>query len=146
MKEHTLAGVPRATLVVPAESRVIWKLFVPHRGRFQAQVGLPLDSSAAVAVRVGVSDERIYNTLAEPIVTTDLVRSQGWIPIDVDLSLYAGRKWSVFYRPDEAKWQIIVGTHVVSGSASNVYLGAPALMTDVDGAREYLRRLTRGQS
>lgn len=99
-----------------------------------------------MAIRVGVSDRRIYNTLVEPVVTTAEVRASGWIPLDVDLSMYAGRKWSLFYRPDDIKWQIIVGTRVVSGSVANVYLGMPAMVTDVEGAREYLVRLTRGQT
>ena len=146
LKEHTFGGIPRASLVVPAESRIIWKLFVPHRGRFQAYVALPPDTTASVAIRVGISDERIYNTLAEPTVTTADVRATGWIPVDVDLSMYAGRQWSLFYRPDDIKWQVIVGTHVLSGSVPNVYLATPALVTDVEGAREYLRRLTRGQT
>lgn len=141
LKEHTFAGVPRASLVVPPESRVTWKLFVPHRGRLQMFVAFAEASMASVAVRVGVSDNRIYNTLTERTITS-ADTERGWVALDVDLSLYAGRKWSLFYRPDGRKWQIIVGTHVLAGSVSNVYLGSPALMTDVEGAREYLRRLT----
>jgi hypothetical protein len=143
LKEHTFAGVPRASLVVPAESRVTWKLFVPHRGRLQMFVTFPETPAASVAIRVGVSDNRIYNTLAEQTITA-ADASRGWVPVDVDLSAYAGRKWSLFYRPDGRKWQIIVGTHVLAGSVANVYLGSPVLMTDVEGAREYLRRQTVG--
>ena len=141
LKEHTFAGVPRASLVVPAESRVTWKLFVPHRGRLQMFVAFAEASAASVAVRVGVSDNRVYNTLTERTISS-AEAARGWVALDVDLSTYAGRKWSLFYRPDGRKWQIIVGTHVLAGSVSNVYLGSPALMTDVEGAREYLRRLT----
>ena len=138
MKEHTVGGVPRATLVVPPESRITWQAFVPHRGRLQVFVAFPPEAAGSVTVRVGVSDNRIYNTVLEtPVATTD---QQAWIPVEADLSLYAGRKWSLFYRPDETKWRIILGTHVVSGSVPRVYLGAPALVTDVDGAREYLQR------
>ena len=143
LKEHTFAGQPRASLVVPPESRVTWKLFVPHRGRLQMFVAFAEASAASVAVRVGVSDNRIYTTLMEqPITSAEAAR--GWVPVNVDLSEYAGRKWSLFYRPDERKWQIIVGTHVLAGSVSNVYLGSPILMTDVEGAWEYLRRQTVG--
>lgn len=141
LKEHTFAGVPRASLVVPPESRVTWKLFVPHRGRLQMFVAFADASAASVAVRVGVSDGRVYNTIVERTVTS-ADAERGWVPLDVDLSTYAGRKWSLFYRPDQRKWHIIVGTHVLAGRVSNVYLGSPALMTDVEGAREYLRRLT----
>lgn len=146
LREHTFAGVSRASLVVPAESRVTWKLFVPHRARLQMHVAFPEEATAAVAVRVGVSDDRIYNTLVESTVTARDAASQGWIPLDADLSLYGGRKWSLFYRPDETKWRIVIATHVLSGSTPWVYLGTPALMTDVEGAREYLRRQTAGSS
>lgn len=145
LKEHTFGGVPRASLVVPAESRIIWTLFVPHRGRLQVYVALPPEATAAVAIRVGVSDRRIYHTLEERTVTTADVRASGWIPFDADLSRYAGRQWSLFYRPDDIKWQIIVATRVLSGSVANVYLGMPVMVTDVEGAREYLGRLTRGR-
>jgi hypothetical protein len=146
LKEHTFGGVARASLVVPAESRIIWTLFVPHRGRLQTYVALPPEATASVAIRVGMSDRRIYNTLAERTVTAADVRASGWIRLDVDLSNYAGRQWSLFYRPDDIKWQIIVGTHVLSGSVANVYLGMPVMVTDVEGAREYLGRLTRGRT
>ena len=103
-------------------------------------VAFPAGASGTVAVRVGVSDNRIYNTIAEP--TIDAGDDTRWTLVDADLSLYAGRQWSLFYRPDTIKWRIIVGTHVVSGRVSNVYLGAPALVTAVEGAREYLKRQT----
>ena len=143
MQEHTFGGVSRATLVVPAESRVTWQQFVPHRGRLQVHVGFPPGAAGAIAFRVGVSDNRIYNTVSEATIATADAQAKGWIPVDADLSLYAGRKWSLFYRPDETRWRLILGTHVLSGEVPSVYLGAPALMTDVEGAREYLRRLTR---
>ena len=142
MKEHILGGTPRATLAVPADSRITWTLFVPHRAHLQAYVAFPPGASGAVVVRVGVSDNRIYNTISEATVATSDVEGKDWFPINADLSLYAGRKWSLFYRPDETKWRIIVATRVLSGSVPSVYLGSLALVTDTDGAKEYLRRLS----
>ena len=104
-------------------------------------MAFPPEANGSVALRVGISDNRIYNTIVEPTIAT--AGPDSWTLVDADLSLYAGRKWSLFYRPDETKWRIIIGTHVVSGSVPTVYLGAPALMTDVEGAREYLRRQTQ---
>ena len=145
VKEHTLAGTRRATLVVPADSRITWTVFVPHRAHLEAYVAFPSDASGAVAVRVGVSDNRIYNTISETTVATTDGGGKQWIPISADLSLYAGRKWSLFYRPDETKWRIILATHVLSGAIPSVYLGSLALVTDTAGAREYLRRLQEGR-
>ena len=140
LQEHTFGGTTRASLVVPGDSRVTWKLFVPHRGHLQTFIAFPDTARGTIVFRVGVSDGRIYNTVAE--TTLDANAASGWTPVDVDLSLYAGRQRSLFYRPDRTRWQIILATRVLSGHVPQVYLGMPALLTDVEGAREYLRRLT----
>jgi hypothetical protein len=140
LQEHTFAGVARASLAVPGQSRVTWTVYIPHRARLRVFVSLRDDREAEIAIRVGVSDRRVYNTVAEPLITS-AEAARSWIPVDADLSAYAGRKWSVFYRPDERMWDVIIGTHVRSGQVGAVYLGDPALMTDTEGAREYVRRV-----
>ena len=65
----------------------------------------------------------------------------GWVPVSADLSFYAGRKFSLFYRPDSHKWQIIVGTHVVEGNPGFLVIGDPAIETDTHAARVYMQRL-----
>jgi hypothetical protein len=142
LKEHTFAGIARTSLAVPGESRVTWTAFIPHRARLRVFVALRDDREAEVAIRVGVSDRRVYTTVAEPVITSAATAHE-WVPLDADLSAYAGRKWSLFYRPDERMWDVIIGTHVRSGRVGAVYLGDPALMTDTEGAREYVRRVAR---
>ena len=55
LKEHTFGVCPEPVSLCLAESRVTWKLFVPHRGRLQMFVAFGEPSAASVAVRVGVT-------------------------------------------------------------------------------------------
>jgi hypothetical protein len=141
IREHTFAGRSRASLIVPGGSRVLWKLFVPRRARLVVYAGVPDNNGPAVAAfRLGISDGRKYETLIEQHVSS-AESASGWVPVSADLSLYAGQKFSLFYRPDSQKWEIIVGTHVVSGSPGFVVVGEPGIDTDTDAAREYRQRL-----
>lgn len=141
IREHTFGGRSRASLIVPAGSRTGWNLFVPHRARLQLYAGVPASRGPAVAAfRIGISDGRRYDTLVEQHVSS-AETANGWVPVSADLSEYAGRKFSLFYRPDSHKWQIIVGTHVVQGSPEFAVIGEPAIETDTHAAREYRQRL-----
>lgn len=118
-----------------------WKLFVPHRGRLQVYGGVPETNGAVVAAfRLGVSDERRFDNLIEQHVTS-AETANGWVTVSADLSPYAGRKFSLFYRPDSRKWNVVIGTHVVAGSPEFLVLGEPSIEADVESAREYRQRL-----
>ena len=147
MTEHTFGGRSRASLVVPAESRIVWTLLVPRSARLVLWAGVPdVNGAASAAFRVGASDGRVYVTVTEQTVSSDETMRQGWVPVTADLSPFAGRKLSIFYRPDRIRWQVIIGTHILSGSPGIVYLGEPVIDTDRDGVREYMkRRTTRAQ-
>lgn len=141
IREHTFGGHSRASLIAPPGSRTGWRLLVPRRARLQVFAGVPDSSGPAVAAfRVGISDGRKYETLVEQHVSS-AETAAGWIPVSADLSLYAGRKFSLFYRPESHKWEIIIGTHVVEGAPPFVVLGEPAIVTDTEAARDYRQRL-----
>jgi hypothetical protein len=142
--EFTFAGQTHATIVVPAESRLTWRMPLPHRGTLQFFAAVPsAHGYASVAFRIGISDNRRYDTLVEPTITTADTSERGWLPVSADLSPFAGRKWSVFYRPDEIRWSVVIGTHVIAGSPGVVYLGKPSITTDLPGAREYAARVVQ---
>jgi hypothetical protein len=134
--DYDAGGLARPSIVSSAPSRLTWTLRLPARGAFHAQLHVRSDSIAGetLGFRVGVSDDRVYERLAQlPLSST----SRGWTPISVDLSRYAGRKWSLFYRPDARAWRLILSVDVdatARGGAHAVW-GAPAVSTDTAGAR-----------
>lgn len=128
-------------IVATAPSRAIWSLPVPRRSYFRAFVAAARTSSepaaGAVRVRVGISDDRIYEGLAEAVLTPDAAR---WSEIHADLSAYAGWKWSVFYHPDRIRWRIVLASDPVGTAPATVMWGAPQILTDSESALEYASR------
>ncbi len=135
--EHTLAGITTTSLAVPAPSRIIWTLRFPRRGVFRARVGVPAQpANSVITFRVGVSDERIYETVAQAPIASG---SAGWIRISADLSAYAGWKWSLFYRPDSHPWRLVLSVDT-NGVTTRALWGSPGIDTDRSGAREFAKR------
>lgn len=120
--------------MAPAPGRITWTLPVPRRGRFRAAVAAT--TSAPVRVRVGVSDNRVYEGLADVTVTD----SSGWSTLTADLSAYAGWKFSLFYQPERSAWNVNVSVDAIGGVPSRVALGTPEIVTDTAGAQEYAKR------
>jgi hypothetical protein len=100
------------------------------------------DQSATVAFRVGVSDERLYDALAERRVSVAAGQPPQWRPLTVDLSLYAGRKWSLFFRPDSHPWRLVFNADLLAGQAVALW-GSPGVDTDVSGARAWKQQTER---
>src|SRR4051794_6685245 len=129
---HLAAGTRRPAIVAPAPGRITWSLPLPRRGLMRT--ALVATTPAPVRVRIGVSDARIYEALAEAVVT-----GSGWSILTADLSAYAGWKFSVFYRPERHSWQVNVSIDAIGGTPSHVALGSPEILTDRDGAVEYAK-------
>jgi hypothetical protein len=109
---------------------------MPRHGRFRASVAAV---GAPVRVRIGISDNRIYDELGE----ATLQPSGHWTPIDVDLSAYAGWKPSLFYRPDRVVWHFILSADAVAGAPATVAWARPEIVASPDAAREYAERRVR---
>lgn len=141
LREHTLSGAAHATLVAPAPSRIVWILRLPARAVLRTDVAvLPAPGGdVAVTFRVGVSDDRRYDQLAQAQVPASRTRESGWVPITADLSLYGGRQWSLFYRPDSQAWRVVFSADLSRG-AGRVLWGAPGIDTDVKAARAWLAK------
>jgi hypothetical protein len=133
---YSAGGVPRPSIVSPAPSRLSWTLRLPPRGAFTAQlhVGNDTDAAETLTFRVGISDDRVYETLAHVSLSSG---GTGWTPISADLSPYAGRKWSLFYRPDARRWRLILGVDAPAPGQVHAVWGAPAISTDPAGARAF---------
>lgn len=132
-------GIVRPALSAPVPSRVTWSLPLPRHGTFRAFVAADAagNPSAAVRFRLGVSDHRIYEGIAERIVRAD---PDGWIEFRGDLSAYAGFAWSIFYRPDRVTWRVVLGADPAGSGGATAVWGSPEILTDSRSAREYLTR------
>jgi len=135
--EFTAAGVSWPSILTMAPSRLVFTLPFPRRATFHTAVAVDATAGAHIRVRVGVSDERIYESLAQ---ATLVAGSPGWTEIRADLSAYAGWKWSVFYRPDRVSWRLVLSTDLIGGPPARVAWGVPTIDADVDAARAYATR------
>lgn len=125
---------------MPVPSRVTWTQALPVRGMLRVDAAVPGESGPAVVLfRIGISDDRVYEGLVEREIATGDSR-QGWTPMRADLSDYAGRKFSLFYRPDNRRWRIVLGAYAVSGATGWAYWGAPGIEADGEAARRFIRQ------
>jgi hypothetical protein len=137
--EHTFGGRAHTSLVVPVPSRVIWVTTLPERAWLHVAVAVAPQAAgpAVVTFRIGISDDRIYDRLIERTISSAGTTSGGWTDLAADLSLYAGRKLSLFYRPHGRKWRVVFSSDRNEGAAAAVW-GAPGIDTDSAAARRFL--------
>ena len=142
--EHQLDGVVLPVIAAVVPSRLTLPLPLPRHGVFRALVALadpvPGGKPAAVRLRVGVSDHRIYEGLTETILRPG---ERTWMDIRADLSAYAGWKWSLFYRPDRTTWRVVLAVDATASVPATVFWGMPEIVTDTTSAREYSARRQR---
>ena len=67
----------------------------------------------------------------------------GWTELRADLSAYAGWQWSVFYRPEDQRWRLVLSADAVSGVRTRGVWGAPGIDGDRSAAREHVERAAR---
>jgi len=144
LTEHQVGGVMRRAIAAPVPSRLTLALPLPRRGVLRAFVAIaevPAGApAAAVRLRVGVSDHRIYEGLTELILPPG---DRNWVELRADLSAYAGWKWSLFYRPDRITWRVVLAADATQNVAGTVLWGAPEIFTDTQAGREYTARRQR---
>jgi hypothetical protein len=134
---HLAGDMRRPAIMAPAPGRITWTLPLPRRAVLRAAVAGTAD--VPVRVRVGVSDARIYEALAQTVVTA----GSGWSMLTADLSAYASWKFSLFYRPERLSWNVNVSLDAIGGVPAPVALGTPEILTDSAGAVEYAKRTRR---
>jgi hypothetical protein len=142
--ERRLDAAARPSIAAIVPSRLTLPLPLPRHGVFHVFVALD-DAPAAprttgVRLRVGISDHRIYEGLTEVILTPG---TRGWTDLRVDLSAYAGWKWSLFYRPDQTIWRLVLAADALDNVPATVLWGEPEIVTDRRSAREYIARRQR---
>ena len=141
LAEHTVSGQARASLAIPVPGRVIWTTALPRRAGLRLDAAVGGDSPDSVArLRVGISDERVYESLLEKEIASGDSARYGWTQVLVSLARYGGPQFSLFYRPDGRQWRIILSADPVAGQPRVVYIGRPGIDTDADGARRFFKR------
>jgi hypothetical protein len=142
---YSAGGIAYPAILAPVPSRLTCALPLPRRGMFHAYVALadppPGASASPARIRIGISDDRVYEGLTEAILTPGARR---WIDIRADLSGYAGWKWSLFYRPDQVTtWRLVLAADSMGGAPATAVWGLPEVLTDTQSAREYAARRQR---
>jgi hypothetical protein len=141
--EHTVSAVRHASIAAAVPSRMIFTTQFPAHGLLRMDLavmaGPGTGDDGAVGFRIGVSDGRLYESLANRTVTVADTNRNGWTPLAVDVSLYGGRQWSLFYRPDAHAWQLIFNADQRAGTTRALW-GAPGVDTDQRSAEAWWRR------
>jgi hypothetical protein len=141
--DYRLAEAAYPAIAAAVPSRLTVPLPLPRHGTFHAFVALaPAAANAPTTVRarIGVSDDRIYEGLEELILSST---NQSWTEVRVDLSAYAGWKWSLFYRPERVVWRVVLAADAMDAVPATLLWGAPEVVTDTISAREYVARRQR---
>lgn len=137
--QHTCGGHSRPSLAVPPVSRVTWTMMLPERGLLETAAGLSGGVDAAATFRIGISDDRIYEALLVRTITAAQC-AQAWEPLTADLSRYAGRQWSLFYRPGRRAWHIIFSVNQEGGAPLRGFWALPGIDADRESATAFFER------
>lgn len=140
-------GETRPAIAVPVPNRITWSFPLPHSGVLRAYAAVDDGDGGTlpppVRFRIGISDNRLYEGLTEITVTPE---QRGWTELRVDLSAYAGWKWSLFYRPDRKIWRLVLAADAIEHRPWRAAWGSPEIVTDTRSAREFVARRHRMQA
>ena len=134
-------GSSHPSIIVAVPSRLTIPLPLPRHGALRAVASLdPNSPPTRVRLRVGVSDDRVYERLTDVELTPS---GRSWTEVQTDLSAYAGFKWSLFYHPDRVMWHLVLSADAIGGVATRAVWGSPEIVTDTESAKEYSARRQR---
>lgn len=137
--ERPCGASPLPGLAVPVPSRVTYRLNFPRHAQLVTVPVLDGTTGATAEFRIGISDRRTYETLAIRIASAgDCAAAVS--PMTIDLSGFAGWQWSLFYRPDERTWELILGVTGMGGEIRGALWGMARVETDSREARAFLAR------
>jgi len=136
VENSTAGGTTLAAIAGPVPGRLTWTLPMPRGARFRARVAA---MDAPVGIRIGISDERVYERLFDTTITP----GADWTAIDVDLGEYAGWKLSLFYRPDAVRWRLVLSADAIGGVPARIAWGTPEIVAGRTDVLEYNARRVR---
>lgn len=100
---ETVAGETKTSLFSHASSRLIFSdVTVPDDGRLRAFIAVKesawtQDASDGVLFRFGVDAGRYEELLNQHVDPRHNANDRGWLPVDIDLSAYAGQKVKLIF-------------------------------------------------
>jgi hypothetical protein len=126
---ETISGETKPALFTHAASRLIFKdVTVPDNGRLKAWIAVKEDAwakdeSDGVLFRFGVDDGRYEELLNQMVDPRHNANDRGWLPVDIDLSAYAGQKVKLIFNTNTS----LPGKD--NGAYDYAVWGEPALIT-----------------
>jgi hypothetical protein len=100
---ETIGGETKPAVFTHAASRLIFSdVTVPDNGRLRAFIAVresawTQDASDGVLFRFGVDDGRYDELLNQHVDPRHNANDRGWLPVDIDLSAYAGQKVKLIF-------------------------------------------------
>ncbi len=100
---ETIAGETKPAIFMHAASRLIFPhVTVPDDGRLRAFIAVresawTQDASDGVLFRFAVDDGRYLELLNQHVDPRHNANDRGWLPVDIDLSAYAGQKVKLIF-------------------------------------------------
>ncbi len=103
--DATIGGETKRAVYARPPGRIIWKVTPPPASELKASLGLRMESwvqeGNGVVFRIGVSDGRHYTELLKRHVNPySAPDDRRWIPVDIDLSPFAGKTVDIIFNTD----------------------------------------------
>lgn len=115
----TMGGDSRTALVLRVPARVTWPTDLPRHAALRTAVAVLPDGPQDVTIRVGLSDDRVYEDVARFGAGPD------WQSQVVDLREFSEWKFSLFYQPLRKTWRLVINAEGTPGG--QVALDRPVL-------------------
>ena len=131
VRDLPFEGRTMPAVIVPQPSRIVWTVRIPRHATLTTHAGLIPASTGKYAgeavFRIGVSGGRIYEQVYQRHLSPGTVEAdRTFVPIAVDLSAWAGWQWSLFYRPSETSWNVVLSVDGTRSSDAPAWM-APAI-------------------
>ncbi len=127
---ETVKGETKPAIFTHAASRLTFKdVEVPDNGRLRAWIAVKeeawtQDASDGVLFRFGVDDGRYEEMLNQHVDPAHNANDRGWLPVDIDLSAYAGQKVKLIFNTNTS-----LPRRGDNGAYDYSIWGAPAIVT-----------------
>ncbi len=105
----TVGGDSRTALVLRVPARVTWPTDLPFHAALRTAVATLPGGPQDVILRIGISDDRVYEDLVRVSATT------GWRAQVVDLRRFSEWKFSLFYQPLRRSWRLVINAEGTPG-------------------------------